>query len=510
MPGKPISSVIIFLLLLSVGICAFKSSDNKQQSTVYHVWVPPYPAIDSNAAPFIPPGQTFTTVITNNSSHPVSLYPYVNRKGMEHIAWGDSFLLAYLHAQIAGITDTDAIRLKLVQVVGTKIEKTDLFSHGQAIFAQSDKFLCSSQNSLMGALQGAYHKQCAGFIKNGIALLIKTGYFNYDNILMVHLVSHTAGTFLYKGNWAFFDFDPQEPFFMIADSANKNGYASAFDIQKNPALVTETQRYYYVNDAGKKTNLCPRQTLERYQARFTSVQYGTIPFPSEPLNIPGIIDLPPGSSMTSSYRTPYILDPVNYQKLTASFGTGLLNTCSTLSHILGISQDSASTLINNAGISIDYCTKNWQLDFMNITPTLQIILPATRDTLKTNTQPGFAIADISFPGYILHSTTNISPDIFIAGESPPLWSEPAKVTQLPQVADNWVHYLAEPNMYIPPHPNKDDTISVSFNPAVLNFAEGFKFEYLSKTDSLNVEVFKNDTLVSRQSTYAIKKMHAKK
>ena len=489
--------VIFVSLVLSIAICAFKSTgDGMSKPSLSKLQVPPYPSIDSTVT-FIPPGQIFTTVITNNSTHLVRLYPYLNRAGMEQIAWGDSFLLAYLHSQIAGLTDYDSIRLKLVQIVGTKIEKTDLFAHGQTIFQPSDYYLSRSQNSLMGALDGAYHKICSGFIKNGIALLVQTGYFNYDNIKVVNLAGHTTGTFLYKGDWVFFDFDPQEPFFMIRDSANKSGYASALDIHKNPRLITEDQRYYYVNDVGEKKNLCLLQTISKYQAHFDSVYIARVQYAIVPLDISGVIILPSGASIISSYRTPYILGPASYKKLFSSFGTTMDSAYSVLAGILCISVDSAVNVVTNAGLSVEYTTHNWQPTFSGVTPTLKIVLPATSDTLKIP-------SDISFPGYILRSTINIYPDIFQAGQIPVLWCKAGAHVPAPEVTDNEVHYLAEPNEYIPPHPDRNDTITVSYNPRVFDFGAGFKLGYRSKTDSISVQVFKNDSIASQQATYTIK------
>ena len=355
----------------------------------------------------------------------------------------------------------------------------------------------------MGSLCGTYQKLCGNFISNGIAILIKTGYFNSDNIKVVRLSGHIVGTFWHKGGWVFFDFDPQQPFFMIADSANKNGFASALDVHNNPKLVTRDQQYYYVNAAGKKIELCYLDRLSQYRSHFDSVTLLNAWFPDKPLSIPGAIVLPARASIISTCRTPYILSPASNTRLESALGISMDTAYSLLSGILGISKDSARTVLTEGGLSTIFTTQNWQPGFNGITPTTKIVLPATQDTVGT-----IAPATLSFPGYILGSSVSIYPGIFQVGQSPRLWKRAMPHTPLPIVADKDVHYLAEPNEYILPHPDRADTITLSYNPRVLDFGNGFKLG-CSGTDSISIELFSNDSLVLQRTTYTIEKKNTK-
>ena len=455
--------------------------------------IPAYPAVDSNAT-FIAPGQVFKTVITNNSSHSVSLYPYLNRVGMEQIAWGDSFLLAYLHSQIVGLSDTDEIRLKLVQTIATKIEKTDLFSHGQIIYNEfSDSILYKKQTSPMGAIVGTYQKQCGNFIASGIAILMETGYFKIEDFHFIALVGHVTGEFAYRGGWAFFDLDPEEPFFMIRNDANTNGFASALDIKNNPGLITDNQRYYFINDTGDSVNLCPTQTTEQYQAKFDSVLTTNVPFSNGTLDLSGTIVLPAKASVIAEYTTPYILDSASFILLSNAYATGNNNTFySTLSQLVNISIDSARIIVSEHKIALNCTTKTFQPSYTALTPTVKIIIPASADTVKLET-------DLGFPGYVLGSNTDLyfSDTIFRAGQSPYLWS-PNKNASAPAVSDGEVHYLAESGI-LPAHINID-TLAVSYNPKIINFAAGFQLGYVG--DSIFASVFLNDSVISADSSSA--------
>lgn len=498
---------INLLILILVGIFASGQPSNYTPRNTGHIvvnrtgsntaapemqtlFIPPYANVDSSAR-FITPNQKFTTVITNNSSHPVSLYPYLNRQNMSQIAWGDSFLLAYLYSQIEGMTDTDAIRLKLVQVVGSKLEKSDLFCHGEVLYdAYPDVNLYTKQNSLMGALIGAYHKQCGNYVSSAIQILIKTGFFNATNIKVVGLIGHITATFLYRGGWCFVDFDPAEPFFMISNPANANGFASPMDIYNNHNLITDDQRYRFVNDSGDSITMYkPTMTTQYYQNRFNSVTISDIPYTDAPVTLSGIITLPAKASIIAEFGGVYVLD---------SASSLAVRSCSSdsiylkLSQILGVGMDSITTLVSENKIQFNY-TKNWQPNYQGVTPVLKFVLPATNDTLKIGANKG-----VSFAGYVLGSNTglSLSDSIFAAGEFPKLW-KPSDNGSL-SVSDGMVNYLSSDG-FIPPHQNSNDTITVSYNPMVINFSTGFKLGYIG--DSIFAQTFYNDSLVASDSTY---------
>ena len=452
--------------------------------------IPAYPAVDSNAT-FIAPGQVFKTVITNNSSHSVSLYPYLNRVGMEQIAWGDSFLLAYLRSQIVGLADTDDIRLRLVQVLATKIEKTDIFNHGQVLYnACTDSALYAKQNSLMGAME-TLQKQCSDYEQNGIAILIETGFFNASNIQEVYLVNHVACQFLYRGAWVFADLDPQEPFFMIADSMNENGFASATDIYNNHSLITENQRYYFVNDAGDSLNISnPSINVVHYQNRFAALNISAIPFTAAPISLSGIITLPASASLIAEYTGIYVLDSASLAAIRSIPTSNADSIYSTIAEELGVSKDSAMAIISENKLSLGYTTKTWQPDYRGITPTLKIILPPTKDTINIG-------KGLNFCGYVLSSSANVAllDSSFSVNESPKIWTSGNNNAISGQtVSDGSIQYLSGGG-FIPPHNNSSDTLVVSFNPMIVNFAMGLNVGY-STGDSINASVFLNDSLSS--------------
>jgi hypothetical protein len=460
----------------------------KDTAPLKQIFIPAYPPVDSAAWPFIAPGQTFTTVITNTSAHSDNWYPCLNRAGMEQIAWGDSLLLAYLRAQITGLTDTQQIRLKLVQVVGTRIQKTDLFNHGQGIYNATDSDAFAKQNSLMGALTGAYQKQCSNYVTAAMVLLIRTGYFNYNDIRIVQLVNHIGCEFLYRNAWAFVDFDPAEPFFMITDSANNNGFASAFDISKNRNLVTANQQYYYVNDAGVKINLAPKHTIAAYPAGFDSVSTVSLPYQCPPVTVEGQITLPAGASLIAKYTAPYILDPGSFA---ATFGSAITDPeklFPKLATILSIPIDSARYIMRHNKISLTNTTQNWQPDYRGQTPTLQIVLPPTTDTTWLQ-------RDLNFAGYILASTipVHLAQTTLPAGKTHQLWTTFGQ-GKPPDATGDEIHYLSGEG-YLAPHPQHTDTISVSFNPRILNFGTGFNLGY-KPTDMPAANIYLNNKLVA--------------
>ena len=474
-----------------------------QSQQVQKLWVPSWPGIASNTSTFIPPGTfNFKTVIQNKSAHSVLLYPYLNRAGLEQIALSDSLLLAYLQSQIQGITDTDEIRLKLVQLVGTKIEKTDLFNHGQVIYGPGDSNLYSKQNSLIGALSGTLQKQCSNYVQNAIEILVKTGYFDYTNIQIVNLVNHEPCQFIYRGQWVYVDFDPQEPFFMVADSNNSSGFASTIDIFNNRNLISADKAYLYVNDAGDSVNIAsPNITLQKYRNRFASVSFMDVPYTNGPLSISGVICLPAQATLTTEYSNPYILDSASLALFLNEFSTGdWQDVYSTLSQILNVSYDSAINIINQRNLSANPISNTWHPDYAGITPTVKIVLPANDDTVRVQVSQSNGI---NFPGYILGSSIalNLHDTIFQPSQSPQLWlSSDSNENVVPHPSDGSVQYLAN-NGFIPPHPNGSDSVLVSFNPRIINFYSGFNLGYLPG-DSIITTVYINGAIVSSDSTYS--------
>ena len=462
-------------------------------------FVPSFPRADLSQ-PFVAPDKTYKTIITNNSSKPISIAPYLNRAGMEQIVLADSFLISYLLSQISGLTDTDDVRLKLIQVLATKIEKTDLFTSANGVIynPNTDVGLYLKQNSLIGALN-TYHKQCGNYVQSSIAILVKTGFFDYNNIQIVQLIGHITCQFLYRGNWVFADFDPEEPFFMIRDSANANGFASPLDIYNDRGLITDEQKYYYVTEAGDSMDLSPaiNITTQRYRNKFDSVSFYPVPFTNDPLNISGIIRLPAKASLIAECHMPYVLDSNSLSVFLAALATNNADTVYyTLSQILGVSLDSAATILGQQEITINYTTKNWiGTPWYEIAPSITIVLQPTSDIVKIKSD---AAGGISFPGYIMSSNATIYfPDtVFEAGESPILWLPTKSVA--PVVSNGEVQYLANGG-FISPHSNAD-TITVSYNPMILDFGEGFQLGYLPG-DSILAEVYVNDTLVASDSTY---------
>lgn len=475
-----------------------------QMQTLY---IPPYLNMDSNAS-LIKPGKVYATKITNNSSNAISLYPYLNKAGMENISWADSFLLAYLTSQISQIqvTDTDAIRLKLIQVMACKIEKTDMFLNNDVIFNPSDAFLYEAQNSLIGALSGVYQKQCGNYVCNTIAVLFKTGWFNFSNIQIAELDGHVCCQFLYKGQFAFVDLDPGEPGFMFSNPASANGFASVFDLHNDTSLITNSQRYYYVDDNNDSINLSAGVTIQSYQKLFDVVSVNDAPSSlATPLSISGAITLPAHASIVATYVNEfYYLDSSNLSRLLTAITNNNQNSMyDTAGQILGVSADSIMTMAQNNTLNItDYTPKTWQPVYSLIAPSISIILPATEDTVKMKKGTP---SSINFPGYITSSTININffDTIFAQGETPVLWTSP--MTNASNISDGQCHYLSTGDSplsngggIILPHSSLD-TITVSYNPYILNFGQGFNLGYLPM-DSITVESFVGDTMIYSNST----------
>jgi hypothetical protein len=370
-----------------------------------------------------------------------------------------------------------------------------------------------------------YHKQCGDYQKAAIEIAVALGLFTYTDFQMLNVTKltgegHVPLAWLYMGRYTFIDFDPGMPIFMVVNPASPNGYASVDDLNSNPNLITDDQRYKWVSPlTGDSVNLCPWYvSLDGYRDYFATVFSAPIwnAFWHAPYERTGKLTLSPGASFVfdSKFSVPsnkYYLSlafpeirsmkikfdslAVWYQAATIAHDTSRLavlgdSALTWLSGLLSVTRDSALTLLTNQGYQ--FMAADWappQINYKHFVPTLQLIIPSTPYDLKVGRDSSvsceFWVTEIKAEGTVYLDGIPMDSSTF------GLWADGSTGNATsPGLYRYQIHTFS--NGLIPA--NIPVVASLAYNPVIMNPEKGLTLNEEGAPDTLSINgVLSHDT-----------------
>ncbi|HWB63293.1 MAG TPA: T9SS type A sorting domain-containing protein [Chitinophagales bacterium] len=439
-------------------------------------------------SPLTPYGTEIFTRITNTAGVPDTLYPLYNpnHPGHEDIFSDSSHLLNYLMSQVNFNTDTESIKLQLMQVVG-RFVKNPRKANNLNIFQEAQSNVHDSamvrKFSLIGSELGIPNWQCGSFVRHACHILLATGYFTPSDFRIVNLPFHSVMEFNYYGRWTLADVSVNTSAFMVPNPQSPNGFASADDVIHNSSLLDDSVRFVPTDVDGNDLPYSGQYlSMNDYKKYYYNPTYNSFSDTAPLYNLSSAIVLCPGCSLEYRFKTGYVIDSSILQvkntlsdnfRLIGYYGIKYKVTGNSIyldstfyymyngpASIIGIPYSSAKSAFDANLIQYYSPNPDWSPSYYDITPQLHFHVPASTDTL-------YSTKDILLP----FLTTNIrlqNQDTIVQSDLP-LWADSLS-GQPPIVPYRGIVYWGYIKSILPPNTILD--LDLAWNPAIINFYQG--------------------------------------
>lgn len=467
-------------------------------------------------------GTKLSVELENKSTEAIELLILFHRKGAEHIFRSENDYVQYLRNACNNLdTLSNECKLALIEAEAA-IYKQDLFVNTTApiplLQKSENSTIHTKLNSIIGSKLGMYGKQNIDYSNSAYTDLLYTGFLKQNELRIVSSDYHTFTEVLLDKKWTIVDFDPSLP---MLYSKNKLSHNHLQKI-KWEILQSEVTYYNFNNVLGHFVKRYDKGDLKPYIKLLTeNVRIlGQENINAESYKIDGYINFPANAKIIIEYEEQfYRIDT------TESKGAKLFNEVmqrnqkyddlsdqgneseakkeakiiiTLLSEYFNVSKSDMEKILEDGKIAIG--TDRWTPYYAKGK------IPAIKIALPKREKPYEIGKEIKFPGLVLKvelkngdyakiwnlDENNDEITINKNFESM-LWKEIEDQSTIKE--DNQIQYLQNG---IISAKNGPVTITVSYNPMILNFLWGeLSLELANGEKSLEIKRYLNGELIKQ-------------